>query len=170
MKLLKELKNHHSRRGTSPKTQTKLLLQFSLSFSYYTVEKTITIINDYFLYIPLFLFSLSILPIYTVAKKNPGASSVMKAANFWSVSSFFFFFFSSALSNFWFFFFFFFFLFSFGFVCSGDPCATVWDSRSMFSLWLYRSCALVLKGDVLGNHYVMMQLRRIIRGRSLCAI
>jgi hypothetical protein len=40
----------------------------------------------------------------------------------------------------------------------------------MFSLWLYRSCALVLKGDVLGNHYVMMQLRRIIRGRSLCAI
>lgn len=93
MKLLKELKNHHSRRGTSPKTQTKLLLQFSLSFSYYTVEKTITIINDYFLYIPLFLFSLCILPIYTVAKKNPGASSVMKAANFWSVSSFFFFFF-----------------------------------------------------------------------------
>lgn len=122
MKLLKELKNHHSRRGTSPKTQTKLLLQFSLSFSYYTVEKTITIINDYFLYIPLFLFSLSILPIYTVAKKNPGASSVNESCQLLVgvvVSSLFFL--SSALSNFWFFFLFFFFFSLLGLFVLGTP-------------------------------------------------
>jgi hypothetical protein len=38
-------------------------------------------------------------------------------------------------------------------------------SINVFSLTIYRSCALVMKGDVLGNHYVMMQLRRIIWSR-----
>ena len=53
-------------------------------------------------------------------------------------------------------------------VCCGPPrvaysSATL--SINVFSLTIYRSCALVMKGDVLGNHYVMMQLRRIIWSR-----